>query len=274
MEALEPEVDRSESQVQDAYAVMLEAKHEAENLHRVQKSLAKAAKSVFRAAAVLDLQAMRKQAATAKALLATYLQQFDAWESTVSSLRLADVSEQEYRDAFEAACGKADVRLEGSFPSYEVFPFDIRFSLVQEQVVINRRVHRTMDPEFLALVIRRELDRLLRSRLNTGQFMAALLRAYDLLVAESVQSRGKPMKQVGIKRIYQVLTLLGGRSAYTEKQFAFDIYRLRETSDLLHNGRHLVFGNVRSQSNALAVPSRRGTEYLGYLEVREEEKEV
>lgn len=150
MAALEPEARRPESQLQDSYASVLETKSEAERLHRLQKGLAKSARGAFRAAAVLDFQAVRKQAAVTKALLATYSEQFNLWESVVSSFRLSDISEQEYRQAFEAACQKADLRLEGSFPSYEVFPFDIRFSLVQEQVVVNRRVHRTMDPEYLA----------------------------------------------------------------------------------------------------------------------------
>ena len=263
-----------ERELPSSYHCVLQAKGEAEKLDRLQKVLVKSAKSAFRAASVLDFQGTRKHAAATRALLGTYAEQFGQWERAMSAFRLSDISEQEYRDAFEQACRKADLQLEGSFPSYEVFPFDIRFSLLHEQVVVNRQVHRTMDPEFLAGVIRNEQDRLNRSRLNAGQFMSALLRAYDLLVAESVQVRGKPMKQVGIKKVYQVLTLLGGRSAYSERQFAFDISRLRAKSDLLHDGRHLVFGHVRSQANAIAVPSPRGTDFLGYLEVRREGNEA
>jgi len=77
------------------------------------------------------------------------------------------------------------------------------------------------------------------------------------------------MKQVRLKKIFQVLTLLKGRSGYSERLFAFDLYRLRERSDLIWDNRRLVFGNVRSASNAVAVPSHTGTQYLGYLEVQE-----
>lgn len=274
MESLEPEDRPEERELVRGYDRILQTKGEAESLGRQQKEVVRSARSAFRAASQLDFQGMRKHAKAAQVLLATYAEEFGRWEGAVSAFRLSEVSEQEYRDAFELSCLKAGLRLEGSFPSYELFPFDIRFSLSQEQVTINRQVHRTMDPDVLAAVIRKEQDRLNRSRFNAGQFMSALLRAYDLLIAESIQARGKPMKQVGIKKVYQVLTLLGGRAAYSEKQFAFDIYRLRETSDLLYDGRHLVFGHVRSQANAIAVPSPRGTDYLGYLEVRREESEA
>lgn len=267
---MEPESRPQEPDSASSYHRMLQTKGEAEDLDQLQKTLAKSAKSAFRAASVLDLQGMRRHAAATRALLATYAEQFGRWESSVSSFRLSEVSEQEYRDAFEQACRKADLPLEGSFPLYQVFPFEIRFSLLQEQVIVNRQVHRTMAPEFLAVVIRQEQERLNRSRFNAAQFMSALLRAYDLLVAESIQARGKPIRQVGIKKVYQVLNLLGGRAAYSEKQFAFDVYRLRERSGLLHDGRHLVFGHVRRQANAIAVPSPAGTDYLGYLEVRRE----
>ncbi|HAI21676.1 MAG TPA: hypothetical protein DCM14_07275, partial [Clostridiales bacterium UBA8153] len=218
METWEPGQRPEERESVSSYDRILQTKGEAEKLARLQKVLVKSAKSSFRAVAVFDLQGMRKHAAGTRALLETYAGEFGKWEDAVSAFRLSEVSEQEYRDAFEQACRKADVRLEGSFPSYEVFPFDIRFSLLQEQVIINRQAHRTMDPEFLALVIRKEQDKLTRSRFSAAQFMSALLRAYDLLVAESFQTRGKPMKQVGIKKVYQVLTTMGGRAAYTEKQ--------------------------------------------------------
>jgi hypothetical protein len=241
----------------------------ADSLRKAQQSLGKNAKNALQASEVLDLPALRRHLAASKAPVTAYLEHMKALEDAVSRFNLTDIPEHDYAQVFEAACARLDLRVEGSFPSYEVFPFEIRISLAEEQVLLNNRVNRALDPVALASTIRRELDRLMRSRLNEGQFMSALLRAYDLLVSESVQTKGRPMRQVRLKRIYQVLTLLKGRSGYSERLFAFDLYRLRDSSNLVWNNRRLIFGNVRSATNALAVPSHTGTKYLGYLEAQE-----
>lgn len=246
-------------------------KQGAEALRKTQDGLVRAARNAFKAASVFDLPALRRHLAAARALIDTYTEQAAAWDESVSGFELGSVAEEEYARAFEEACLKADVRVEGRFPVYEVFPLEIRISLADEQALINNRVCRTMEPTALAAAIRKELDRLARSRFNEGQFMAALVRAYDLLVAESRATRGRPVRQVRLKQIYKALTMLRGRPQYPERLFAYDIYRLRESSDLTYSGRRLVFGHVRVSSSAIAVPSHAGMDYLGYLELEEVE---
>lgn len=177
------------------------------------------------------------------------------------------LDEEAYRTAFEAECRRIDLKLFGHFPRYEAFPLEVVFRLNDGVVDIGGRAHRKLHPQAVAATIQGELRALTRSPFNPKKFREALIRIYDLLVAESALGNGKPLLQVGLRDIHKLLSVLASKEGYPVRQFAFDLYRLRqhpEPQDALQ----LHFGEGRERTRAIAVPDPTGTRYLGYLEVR------
>lgn len=178
------------------------------------------------------------------------------------------IDEEAYRSAFEAECGRIGLSLSGHFPRYEVFPLEIVFRLAEGLVEIGGRTRKDLHPRAVALATQSELRALTRTPFNASKFRTALIRSYDLLVAESAHGSARPLRQVSLRDIHRLLSILSSKDAYPIRQFAFDLYRLRGHPEP-HDGRQLHFGEVRERSRAIPVPDPAGTRYLGYLEVRE-----
>jgi hypothetical protein len=168
-----------------------------------------------------------------------------------------------YARAWEEACAREGLPLQGTFPVYRLFPLEIRFDLAERSVLVNRKRRHELRPESLARILRQTYDRLHRARFDAGRFRRALLRAHTLL------SGDRPQQPVLLRQIYELLTLReGGRSAeYSLEQFGFDIYRLRRAG-LTEGNRRLVF--IHGRRNAIVVPVGDGqTENLTALQIQE-----
>lgn len=174
-------------------------------------------------------------------------------------------SVEEYVREFEAACLAEKVPLSGEFPTYEAFPVEVRFHLDERVVLVNNRTVPLLRPSVVVAYIRRVRDRLHAETFHARRFRQALLRAYDLL-------SGAPRAPVPLRAIHELLSLRqgGGASGYSLRQFAFDIYRVRQES-LVEGKRRLSFIHGRSPRNAVVVPVGGGeTENLVALQVQEE----
>ena len=150
-----------------------------------------------------------------------------------------------FREAFHAGYPP----VEGEFPVFQVFPVEVKVEFDNDLIRINNRIHRDLHPGAVAAQVEKEWDRLNAERFNAGSFAKALLRAYDLLVAEQQMSvrNGNSGRTALLRDIHAILTLRRGVSGYTLNQFAFDVYRLRKSDQTTQDGRKLVFGEARNR---------------------------
>lgn len=178
--------------------------------------------------------------------------------------------QREWEAAFRSYLGQRSV--EGAFPHFIVFPIEIRVDFGNEQVLVNKRIVRKLHPKAIAQIVERELTRLDRERFNPQRFMKAMIRAFDVLIAEST-AKGIKTQAVSLTEVHKLLTLRTGLSSYTATQFAFDIYRFRRQEERSLEGRHVVFGSSKTRAG-YPIPSVGGrAEVLGSLEIRTEKAE-
>ena len=172
-----------------------------------------------------------------------------------------------YAETIEQHVARADILLEGRFPQYVAFPIEITIDLGRELARVNNRQVNVLDPKALSDTIISEYKKIHAASFNSQRFMRALSTAYDLM---SNVRRGSATAagQKPLKKIHELLTIRTGPSAYNLRQFAFDIYKLRSSTDLIYSGRRLSFVNTRRASDVVPVPTSPGHyENLGYLEM-------
>ncbi|MDA8344172.1 MAG: hypothetical protein M0Z66_01680 [Thermaerobacter sp.] len=171
-----------------------------------------------------------------------------------------------YAVALEQAVRQSRLPLNGEFPEYEVFPLALRLDLSGEQATIGRRKTSTLEPSALAREVQRLYQALHSSSFNARRFIEALVESHELLKA-SGKAKGRAVQ---LSQIYGLLTLRTGSAGYTKQEFAFDIYRLRRESDLVHAGKRLAFQHAKN--GGTAVPNAQGgVDMFGTLEVWEVE---
>lgn len=174
---------------------------------------------------------------------------------------------QRFRQGFHTGYPSVD----GEFPNFQVFPVEVRVDFERELVLVNNRIVRSLHPEAVVGAVEKAIDRLNQERFNSLQFAKALIRVYDLLIAEArAKADGGAVGQtVTLGAVHQVLSARTGPSGYNPNQFAFDIYRLRKTEDLIVDGRRIQFGSIRNRGSVvITMPG--GTKItLGTLEVLE-----
>ena len=221
---------------------------------------ARLAKRLHRAAESVDLHELRQRAqdaagraAEAAAALAELA---PAVEDPQVLLEAEDATAHtRYAEAFAQACAGQAVPLEGSYPDYRVFPFDVRIRLAEHRAILGRRSIWTLAPEALAAAVKRERDRLYGATFAADRFGASLARAYDIRKGD--QHGSPPVRLVEILEMFQLGTF--GRNSYTRDEFAFDIYRFRQT-DMRIGGRLLQFCDLRGGGSGLSIPTARGTQ--------------
>lgn len=161
-----------------------------------------------------------------------------------------------YARGFERACATEGVALEGAYPDYRVFPFDVRIRLREERVFIGRKSWWALRPEAVARAVRRERDRLFGSSFAVERFGASLARAHALLLQEARERSGPSVQQVALRDVFELLRL-GGRVSYTRDEFAFDLFRFRQTP-MVADGWRVVLGDMRGVGSGFEVPNGRG----------------
>jgi hypothetical protein len=197
----------------------------------------------------------------------------------VDGFRMAVTDED--RDAwtrvFVESCHDLGRHVESEYPLFRVFPVEVRADLADDAISLNGRTVRVLHPKAVADLVNKEIVRLTKERFNVSQFMRALARAYDLLMAERrAENPGKRVvPSAPLRQIYALLAIRTGMTAtngYPLNQFAFDLYRLRSQRDvpLVVEGRRLVFEQTRVAREVVSIPLPGGEkELLGSLELVE-----
>ncbi len=231
---------------------------------RLGKQLQKAAESV-------DIHLLRQKvedaagkAGEAAALLAelraavTAFTLAEAAAAEVAASAASDLGPDAYARAFERACAAESIPLEGTYPDYRVFPLDIRIRLHEERIVIGKKSWWALRPVALAQAVKRQRDRLMGGAFAADKFGQALVRAYDVLLPEVQAHSGAAARQVALREVLALLQLgTFGRNNYTKDEFAFDLYRYRQTS-MTTGGRRVVLGDMRGLGAGFEVPNARG----------------
>ncbi len=185
-------------------------------------------------------------------------------------LGAAESDSAAWSESFIRACNKSGQQVDGEFPIFRVFPLEVKVDFAHDLVQINNRTVRALGPEAVAELVAAQIDKLNRERFNANQFMKALVRAYHVVRHEwqAAHPQQSAVASMPIKRIYEVLTIRTGTSAYTLNQFIFDIYRLRTGETLQYGEYALVFGDTRTAGESLTIPMPGGTKQLvGSLEL-------
>lgn len=183
------------------------------------------------------------------------------------------MDQTEWWERFRKAFHSGYPPVEGEFPTFQVFPVEIKVDFANELVMINNRTVRALHPEAVAALVEKEWDRLNRERFNAASFAKALVRAYNLLLLELKDKAGdrEPGRAISLRTLHQTLALKSGVSGYSLNQFAFDVYRLRRSLHMVVDGRRFDFGTSRNRGIVITHPGGR-QENLGSLELIPEDR--
>ncbi len=199
-----------------------------------------------------------------------------ALKSSVDRFRMVatEADRDEWTRLFVEGCHAAGRQVDGEYPLFRVFPVEVKTDFANDGVYINNRLVRILHPKAVASLVDREISRLYKEKFNAASFMRALVRAYDVLLAErQVAESGKRIvTAISLKQIHALLAIRTGTTAsgYPLNQFVFDIYRLRTQTDvtLVSDGRRLVFTFTKVARDAIVIPLPGGQkEHLGSLEL-------
>ncbi len=199
-----------------------------------------------------------------------------ALKSSVDRFRMVatEADRNEWTRLFVAGCHAAGRQVDGEYPLFRVFPVEVKTDFANDGVYINNRLVRILHPKAVAALVDREISRLYKEKFHAMSFMRALVRAYDVLLAErQVAESGKRIvTAISLKQIHALLAIRTGTTAtgYPLNQFAFDVYRLRTQTDvtLVSDSRRLVFAPTKVARDAIVIPLPGGQkEHLGSLEL-------
>lgn len=181
---------------------------------------------------------------------------------------------------FLAACRDQGLKVSGSFPAYEVFPFKVRVHPERRLIEVNERVVRLLRPKVLAAYLKEQKKRLYRENFNPIRFLDALASIYDTILSVRQATHGvkiQPGLEVSLLDVYERLTPLPAqRRDYPPNMFAFDLHRLYVADAFTaSDGRRLELGAVRQRSRALVVYDAQGRDYrFGSLRFTPKEKDT
>lgn len=248
-----------------------------ENIEPQIEELAKLAermggsKKLAKQAGLLNLTELRKQV---EELLGENAHALSLGAEIAKSLEAFQLGRYEtdsvaWSAVFIRECQKGGHAVDGEFPSFRVFPLEVKVDFAHDLVLINNRTVRALDPKAAALQVLGQIDKLYRERFNANQFLKALVRAYHIVLHEwqAEHPNQALIRALPLKQIYEVMTIRTGPGGYSLSQFAFDLYRVR-LQTLHYGGYHLVLGEGRRAADAVTIPVPGGTKTaFGSLEL-------
>ena len=160
-------------------------------------------------------------------------------------------------------CRELDVDVQGSFPTYEMFPCRVTINPETQDVTVDRKRLSCLRPSKLIGDIKAELDKLSKASFNAPAFAKELSAAYDLAIIKAslkkLRAADSPMY---VSDLYEFLTPMRRyKKEYTKNNYAYDLARLYAADDLiLDDGRKIRFDTVRDSRKAIRIIDRNGSE--------------
>jgi hypothetical protein len=203
------------------------------------------------------------------ALSAATLESADTIKEIASVHGGADMSSYLASGDFAAqlveACRSRGIDIIGEDNNYEIFPYRLKITASDEEVLINGKKAPGLRPVAVANFLEKSRAKLLAVNFNADKFAAELAAAYDIAVTSG--SRGKksaPDADVYLNTLYKYLVPMARfRRDYGAQSFAFDIARLYSTENVvLPDGRRIQFGPSRNNNRAVRILDAYGQEFF------------
>jgi hypothetical protein len=163
------------------------------------------------------------------------------------------------------ACKSRGIDIIGEGNNYEIFPYRLKITAAEEEVLINGKKAPGLRPAAVADFLEKGRAKLLAANFNADKFAAELAAVYDIAVVSG--SRGKksaPDADVYLNTLYKYLVPMARfRRDYGAQSFAFDIARLYSTENVvLSDGRKIQFGPSRNNNRAVRILDAQGREFF------------
>jgi hypothetical protein len=160
-------------------------------------------------------------------------------------------------------CKQLGVDVQGSFPTYDMFPCKVTINHETQDVLVDRKRFQCLRPSKLVNNIKAEISKLSKASFNSQLFGKELAAAYDLAIIKG--SRNKPLAvnaSIYAQTLYDIMTpMRRHKKEYTRNNFAYDLARLyAEDNIVLDDGRVLRFDTVRDMKKSIRILDRNGSE--------------
>ena len=222
-------------------------------LQRLYKTVCKEAESGDVKSLLKDLNAMKDSAA----LLAGALGNL---EETVSGFDARAYFESgDFTEQLLTACEEKGVDVQGEFPVYEMFRYNVRVDSENQDLYLDRKKVQCMRPGSFVDTVKAGQEKLNKAAFNALTFVNELSDAYDLALLKMDK---KPGYDMYLKNLYKYLAPMSRfRKDYDQQSFAFDLARLY-MSDIeeTKSGRRFQFGPSRKQDKAIRILDKEGKE--------------
>lgn len=160
-------------------------------------------------------------------------------------------------------CKQLGVDVQGSFPTYEMFPCRVTINPEAQDVTVDKKHIACLRPQKLVGDIKKELDRLSKAQFNAALFAKELSTAYDLAILKASRKKACAADAPQYAAdLYDILTPMKRyKKDYPKNAFAYDLARLyAEGGTTLDDGRTLRFDTARDVKKAIRILDRYGTE--------------
>lgn len=221
------------------------------NLQRLFKSLSKNLDKGDLKSWTRDIGAMHSLLQEQEALLASMQAQVDDF-----GIR-AYVEDGDFAEQMLGYCEGLEVDVKGDFPSYEIFPFQVRVDAENLDLYLDRKRVQCLRPLTFVQLVKTKRDKMLRASFDPRTFIKELAAAYDLALLRQNQGKAQAatVADIYLKSLYNFLTPMRRfRRDYDQQSFAFDLARLY-ASDLhtTEDGRQFQFGPSRNINKAIRI---------------------
>ena len=173
------------------------------------------------------------------------------------------MSNGDFSEQMIECCEQLNVDVQGSFPTYEMFPCRVTVNPETQDVTVDKKRMQCLRPLKLIGDIKKELDKLSKAQFNAQRFAKELSAAYDLAIIKA--SRKKPCAADApqyASDLYDILTpMMRYKKDYPKNAFAYDLARLYAVGGTtLDDGRALRFDTARDVKKAIRILDRFGAE--------------
>lgn len=223
-------------------------------------AIQKLQKSISKNMEIGDLKAFQKDIAALEEAASEQKRIFTEMKETVDTFDMRAYLEQgDFAGQMLEICKEQQVDVNGDFPSYEMFPYRVKFDTENQDIQIDRKKMHCMRPQYFVKKIKAGQEKLLKASFNASAFANELAEAYDLAILKQKKEAGKDFL---LANLYKFLAPMGRfRKEYDQQSYAFDLARLYSSGiEETKEGRIFQFGPVRKNEKAIRILDKNGKE--------------